>query len=167
MYETPDDLRRLQALLDDSYARAGAHLRTIHTDDVRLTAPELTTRVRGMRVFVLATVSPSGRPFTGPVDTYLVNGRLHFGTSPDAVRARHLAGSTVVSATYVEGEGLVVTVHGRAVPVRATSGTPFGEAITSHHGGLAVYGAAPAWAIEPDRMFAADMTLHPQPGEDA
>jgi uncharacterized pyridoxamine 5'-phosphate oxidase family protein len=72
-----------------------------------------------MRVFVLATASRDGRPLTGPVDTYLVEGRLHFGTAPDAVRARHLASNPAVSATYVEGEGLVVTVHGRAVPGHA------------------------------------------------
>jgi hypothetical protein len=32
MYETPEDLDALQALLDESYAGAGAHLLSIHTD---------------------------------------------------------------------------------------------------------------------------------------
>jgi hypothetical protein len=162
VYETGDDLRSLQRLLDRSYERAGAHLRMIHTDEARLTAQEVVSRLSGMRVFVLATVSPSGRPLTGPVDTYLVNGRLHFGTSPDAVRARHLAANPAVSATYVEGEGLVASVHGRVVPIRATVGSPFGDAVTAHHGGLGVYEHAPSWAIEPERMFAADMTVHRQ-----
>lgn len=162
MYETTDDLRRLQALLDDSYARAGAHLRMIHTDTARLAAEQVVGRLAGMRVFVLATVSPGGRPFTGPVDTYLVRGRPCFGTSPDAVRVRHLAVNPAVSATYVEGEGLVVSVHGRVVPVPVTAGSPFADAITAHHGGLSVYEDASSWAIEPDRMFAADMTVHQQ-----
>lgn len=160
MRETPDDLRRLQALLDDSYARAGAHLRAIHTDRARLSAEEVVARLDGMRVFVVATVSRAGRPFTGPVDTYLVGGRLHFGTSPEAVRTRHLAAEPSVSATYVEGEGVVATVHGRAVPVGAAAGTPFGKVIRDHHGDGSVYDGAPCWAIEPDRMFAADMTVH-------
>lgn len=160
MRETPEDLRRLQRLLDDSYSRAGEHLRAIHTAEARLTAEEVVRRLTGMRVFVLATVSRAGRPLTGPVDTYLAAGRLHFGTSPDAVRARHLAANPAVSATYVEGEGLVVTVHGRVVPAEATPGSPFGEAIRDHHGDLGVYEEAPSWAIEPDRMFAADMAVH-------
>jgi hypothetical protein len=162
VYETADDLASLQRLLDRSYERAGAHLRMIHTDAARLSARQVVERLSGMRVFVLATVSGSGRPFTGPVDAYLVRGRVHFGTSPEAVRARHLATNPAVSATYVEGEGLVVSVHGRAVPSSATEGSPFGEAVTAHHGGLGVYEHAPSWAIEPDRVFAADMNVHQQ-----
>jgi hypothetical protein len=156
----PEDLAWLQTVLDASYARAGAHLRAIHTDEARLSAAEVVDRLRGMRVFVLATVARDGRPFTGPVDTYLVGGRLHLGTSPEAVRARHLARDPAVSATYAEGEGLVVTVHGRALPVEAALGTPFGDAVVAHHGELGVYAGASTWAIEPDRMFAADMTVH-------
>jgi hypothetical protein len=160
VFETPDDLRSLQRLLDRSYERAGAHLRMIHTDAARLTAREVVERLSGMRVFVLATVSRSRRPLTGPVDAYLVRGRVHFGTSPEAVRARHLEANPAVSATYVEGEGLVVSVHGRAVSTRATAGSPFGDAVTAHHGGLGVYEDAPSWAIEPARVFAADMAVH-------
>ena len=160
MRESTEDLQRLQRSLDDSYARAGGHLRAIHTDEARLSAEEVVARLDGMRVFVVATVSRDGRPITGPVDTYLVGGRLHFGTSPDAVRARHLAAEPAISATHVEGEGLVVTVHGRAVPVEAAAETPFGEVIRAHHGDGSVYDGAPCWAIEPDRMFAADMTVH-------
>jgi hypothetical protein len=45
--ETPEVLERLQAVLDASYARAGAHLRTIHTDAARLSAAEVCTGSRG------------------------------------------------------------------------------------------------------------------------
>lgn len=164
MHESPEDLRRLQALLDDSYARAGDHLRMIHTDEARLSAEDVVARLDGMRVFVVATVASDGRPFTGPVDTYLAAGRLHFGTSPEAVRTRHLAANPAVSATYVEGEGVVITVHGRAVPVEAAADTAFGAAVVAHHGELGVYDGASSWAIEPDRIFAADMTVHQQAG---
>lgn len=78
------------------------------------------------------------------------------------MRARHLAQNPAVSATSVEGEGLVVTVHGRAVPVDVAAGTPFGDAIVEHHGDLAVYAGASSWAIEPERMFVADMRVHQQ-----
>lgn len=162
MRETADDLRWLQAVLDDSYARAGDHLRMIHTDEARLTAEDVVARLDGMRVFVVATVASDGRPFTGPVDTYLVRGRLHFGTSPEAVRARHLAANPAVSATYVEGEGLVVTVHGRVVPADHAAGTPYGDVIREHHDDVTFFDGTPNWAIEPERMFAADMAVHQQ-----
>lgn len=61
-----------------------------------------------------------------------------------------------------EGEGLVVTVHGHVVPVHVTAGTSFGEVIVERHGDLAVHAGAPSWAIEPRRMFAADMSVHRQ-----
>ena len=41
MYETEDDLKRLQALLDASYARAGSHLRSIWGEETRLDARAL------------------------------------------------------------------------------------------------------------------------------
>lgn len=161
MHETGDDLDRLQRLLDDSYARAGQHLRAIHTDAARIDARELVARMEGMKVAVVATVSLSGRPLTGPVDTFLYRGRLHFGTDHAAVRTRHLAHNDAVSATYVEGEGLVVTVHGRAVPVRHGQDSGYGQLLRSWYGGdLDWLGDNPTWAIEPERLFAADMTAH-------
>src|SRR5690606_18543310 len=41
MRETPEDMQRLQSLLDASYARAGTHLLGIHTPETRLTAEEV------------------------------------------------------------------------------------------------------------------------------
>ncbi|MGO9582445.1 MAG: hypothetical protein ACLP36_06515 [Acidimicrobiales bacterium] len=68
MNETADDLSRLQALLDESDASAGRHLREVITTGRRLTAPELCARLTGMRLLTLATVTSDGRPLTGPVD---------------------------------------------------------------------------------------------------
>lgn len=165
MYETTEDLAWLQRLLDDSYARAGTHLRDIHTAPARITAEDLVVRMTGMRVAVVATVSRDGRPFTGPVDSFFYRGRLHFGTSPQALRARHLAASPAISATYVEGEVLVVTVHGRArqLDLRGAD-AGFAQLTRDHYGeGWDDWeGTPPAWAIEPTRMFAADMRVHTQ-----
>ena len=41
MHETPEDLERLQELLDRSYARAGSHLRSIWDEETRLDARAL------------------------------------------------------------------------------------------------------------------------------
>ena len=41
MRETAEDLERLQGVLDESHAAGGAHLRSIITEERRLTAAEL------------------------------------------------------------------------------------------------------------------------------
>ena len=114
MHETPDDLARLQTLLDTSYSTAGEHLRRIHTDDRRLTAASVAELLTGMCLLTLATTTADGRPITGPVDGIFYRGSFHFGSAPDSVRLRHIARGSAVSATHLPGEHLAVTVHGTA-----------------------------------------------------
>jgi nitroimidazol reductase NimA-like FMN-containing flavoprotein (pyridoxamine 5'-phosphate oxidase superfamily) len=114
MLETPEEMTNLQAVLDGSMASAGPHLRDIITDDRRLTAVELTERLQGMRLLVLATVTADGRPLAGPVDGYFLHGSFYFSSGRNSVRMRHLAARPAVSATHLPGEELAVTVHGRA-----------------------------------------------------
>ena len=114
MYETPDELHRLQQLLDESAAGAGPHLRSIITDDRRLNAGELCAKLPGMRLLVLSTVTADGRPLSGPVDGYLLHGSFYFSSGRDSVRMRHLATRPAVSAVHLPGEELAVSVHGRA-----------------------------------------------------
>src|SRR5581483_5004578 len=117
MDETNEDIETLQQLLDRSYADAGAHLRDIITPERRVGAAELVERLAGMRLLALATTTADGRPVVGPVDGIFYRGSFHFGTSPDAVRYRHIRARPAVSATHVPGEEFAVTVHGRAVPL--------------------------------------------------
>ena len=63
MLETPEEIDRLQQLLDRSAAGAGPHLRSIITDSHRLSAIEVCERLQGMRVLVVATVT-ADRMFT-------------------------------------------------------------------------------------------------------
>jgi Pyridoxamine 5'-phosphate oxidase len=114
MHETRDEIEQLQGLLDRSAAGAGPHLRSIITEDRRLSAEELCGRLTGMRLLVLSTVTADGRPLSGPVDGYLVHGSFHFSSGRDSVRMRHLAIRPAVSAVHLPGEELAVTVHGRA-----------------------------------------------------
>jgi uncharacterized pyridoxamine 5'-phosphate oxidase family protein len=114
MHETPYELAALQALLDESAAVAGPHLRGIITDDRRLSAEQLSGRLHGMRLLVLATVTSDGRPLVGPVDGYLLHGSFFFSSGRSSVRMRHLKQRPFVSATHLQGEELAVTVHGRA-----------------------------------------------------
>jgi nitroimidazol reductase NimA-like FMN-containing flavoprotein (pyridoxamine 5'-phosphate oxidase superfamily) len=117
MYETADDLRALQVLLDRSYDAAGAHLRRITTPARRMTAEDLSERLTGMCLLTLATVSRDCRPFNGPVDGIFFRGAFHFGSGPDSLRFRHIRQRPQVSATHLPREELAVTVHGRAVPI--------------------------------------------------
>jgi uncharacterized pyridoxamine 5'-phosphate oxidase family protein len=114
VFETPDEIDQLQALLDESARRAGSHLREVITDDRRVDAVDLCRELQGMRLLVVATVTADGRPLVGPVDGYLVHGSFYFSSSRDSVRMRHLAARPAVSLTHLPSEELAVTVHGRA-----------------------------------------------------
>lgn len=164
MQETPDDIARMQSLLDESYAGAGPHLAAIHTRDARLTAEQLITRLLGMQVFVVATVTRDCRPRTGPVDCFLYRGDLRFGTASHSVRARHLARSPSISATHVRGEELVVTVHGTAEPLDfGGPDSDFRDFLREHYGADLFdqsLAGEPYYRILPERLFAADMSVH-------
>ena len=135
MLETPEDIDRLQQLLDRSAAAAGSHLSSIITDSHRLSAVEVCERLQGMRVLVVATVTADGRPLTGPVDGYFLHGALCFSSGRDSVRMRHLAIRPAVSASYIEGDDLAVTVHGRAglFEVLGPDGSEFRQAMLDHY----------------------------------
>ena len=112
--ETPEEIDRLQQLLDRSAAGSGPHLRGIISDDRRLSAVQVCEKMQGMRLLVVATVTADGRPLAGPVDGYFLHGSFYFSSGRNSVRMRHLAARSAVSATHLPGEELAVTVHGRA-----------------------------------------------------
>jgi hypothetical protein len=114
MHETDDDLRELQRVLDESYAAAGEHMRSIFTPERRMAAEEVVRTLRGVFLLHLATVTAAAEPFVAPIDGLFFRGRLWFGVPPGAVRIRHLRARPQVSATYTQGEDLCVIVHGVA-----------------------------------------------------
>jgi hypothetical protein len=153
--ETPEEIDRLQQLLDRSAAAAGPHLRGIITDSRRLSAVGVSSRLQGMRVLVVATVTADGRPLAGPVDGYFLHGALCFSSGRDSVRMRHLAARPAVSASYIEGDDLAVTVHGRAelFDVLGPDGTEFRQAMLDHY--LPLQGPGfEAWLTEADPVGA-------------
>jgi nitroimidazol reductase NimA-like FMN-containing flavoprotein (pyridoxamine 5'-phosphate oxidase superfamily) len=163
MHETPADLEALQAVLDVSRTTASDHLREILSEALRLSADELVGLLIGVRVLVVATVTATGEPLSAPADGILHRGRFHFATSPDSVRARHLAARPAVSATYLEGEQIVVMVHGRAVrvdpadPAERAFRETLAEVYEPRYGPTWIDWAtesATYYRIEPRRMFA-------------
>lgn len=159
MHETPEDLEALQRLLDDSYARAGKHLLSIHTPNWRLSARDIVDRLTGMVVLDLATVNSKGEPIVGPVDGMFFRARFFCGSASNSLRARHIAARPSVSVAHVRGEELAVVVHGTAKEVEKGSerGLAFrdyvvevyGREMTDWEGAEVVY-----WEIEPRRMYA-------------
>ena len=135
MLETPDDVARLQQLLDRSAAGAGPHVRGIITDERRLSAERVCQILQGLRLLVVATVTADGRPLAGPVDGYFLRGSFCFSSGRDSVRMRHLAARPAVSATHLPGEELAVTVHGRAelFDLRAPEGGELRQAMLDHY----------------------------------
>jgi hypothetical protein len=122
MRETPEDVQRLQKLLDESYGKAGEHLRSIVTPERRLSAEDLCRELQGMTLLVLGTVTARCEPVVGPVDGVLYKGRFLFGSSPTSVRFQHIRTRPQVSASHARGEELVVTVHGTAQRIDTASG---------------------------------------------
>ena len=114
MKESPEEIEQLQQRLDQSASGAGDHLRSVITEDRRITAEEMCLLLQGMRLLVVATVTADGRPLVGPVDGYLVHGSFYFSSSRDSVRMRHLAARPALSFTHLPSEELAITVHGRA-----------------------------------------------------
>ena len=133
------------------------HLRSVITPERRLTAVDLTARLTGMKLLALATVNSRGAPVVGPVDGIFYRGEFWFGTSPSALRIRHIRRNPAVSATHLEGEELAVTVHGTAhiegIPADLPGG--FGEVCREIYGDAWLeWGKDAVYCrIEPRRVF--------------
>lgn len=169
VHETAEDIEMIQGLLDRSLRRAGKNLRDVHSQGRHLSAAELSERLHGPRCLVVATVSSDCRPFTVQVDGTFYRGRFYFGVSDRrSLKARHLARNQAISATHVPNDNWVVTVHGRSE-----------RADVSREGAPGIHGVlvdtykrryGPEWTddavtsdsiyfrIDPDRMFALDLT---------
>ena len=112
MYETDDEVAALQRLLDASHAAASEHLRSIISDERRLTARDLVALLTGMKVLSVATVTARGEPRISALDGHFLHGTWSFSTSGTAVKARHLRERPSVSVAHVDGEQLAVFSHG-------------------------------------------------------
>jgi uncharacterized pyridoxamine 5'-phosphate oxidase family protein len=156
VHETVEDLCALQALLDDSYARAGEHLRSIFTAQRRIPAADLPGLLRGVQVLALATVTARGEPRVAPVDGLFFRGRFHFGSADSSARFRHLRARPAVSAAHLRGEELAIVVHGTAheIDTSAPEHEPFRALLMETYPGWERWASdAPYAVIEPAKMF--------------
>jgi general stress protein 26 len=147
MFESPEELASLDALLEASFERASTHLTGIISPDRRLSADDLARYLVGVRHLVLATVNARGEPRCSAVDGLFIHGRFWFSTSAESVKARHLEQRPATSAAHVVGDDVGVFVHGRA---RVVHGGP-GEADELRHYWTEVYegGSPEDWVSTP------------------
>lgn len=139
MLETPAELGDLQRLLDASHAGATGHLRSIVTQERRLTARDLVGLLTGMKVLTAATVTAHGEPRISALDGHFLHGTWTFSTATDSAKARQLAARPAVSVAHVDGEELAVFAHGRAEVLAPTE--PLGAETFAHW--TAHYGSSP------------------------
>jgi hypothetical protein len=161
MHETTDQVAALQRLLDESYASAGEHLKSIITPEQRITAEQLAEELKGMCLLSLATVNAACEPMVAPVDGHFFQGKFWFGSAENSLRFRHIRARPQVSATHTRGEKFVVIVHGRAVEIDTSTGTyeDFHQHLLDVYGreweDWDFWGKAPYAYIEARRMYAA------------
>jgi hypothetical protein len=121
MRESPDDLERLQALIDRSIEGAGAFLRSaFEMPDRSLSAQQLVDRLQGSLTVALATTTARGEPRVAPINALFVRAAFHVPTVAQAARTRHLAARPAASLTYFEGTDLAVVAHGRVAIIDTT-----------------------------------------------
>lgn len=169
MQESPEDLQRLQAILDRSYRMAARHIRTTFTEDSRLSASELVSLLRGIFEIHLAVTTADGAPMVAPVDAAVFQGRIWFGLPFHSVRSKLIRRDARVSGSYTRGETFALIVHGEAVEV--STDDPVYASYSEHVHDLYVSMYGPKWAkwyqknrenieggyhgwIEPRRMYA-------------
>ena len=164
MYETPQELAELQALIDRSFAGAGPHLLSIMKPERRLTARQVARYLDGIKHISLATVTARGEPRVAPLDSCFVHGRFVASTGGRSVRLRHMRARPAVSLAHVVGDDIAVVVNGRAEIIeRGDRGADDLDRIAT-----GIYGSSPfSWGegvafirVEPETMFT--YAFHPE-----
>jgi nitroimidazol reductase NimA-like FMN-containing flavoprotein (pyridoxamine 5'-phosphate oxidase superfamily) len=113
--ETPADLERLQALLDESIERASPFLRSSFERPAHsLSAAQLAGHLQGSLTVAFGTVTARGEPRVAPINAVFLRASFYIPTVAEAARARHLAQRPGASLTYYEGTDMAVVAHGHA-----------------------------------------------------
>lgn len=137
MHETADDLRMLQQLLDESFARASAHLTSIMTPERRLGADRLVAELPAPAVLNIATTTARAEPRISAVDGHFLHGHWHFTTAADSPKVRQLTARPAISASYTPRDGFGVFCHGTAARLAGAERA----ALREHF--ITVYGSDP------------------------
>ncbi|MDQ6601897.1 MAG: pyridoxamine 5'-phosphate oxidase family protein [Chloroflexota bacterium] len=120
MHETPEDIERLQILLDRSIERAGAFLRSsFEMPEHSFTAGQLVRYLQGIQNVAFATVTAKGEPRIAPIGSLFYRGQFHIPTVATAARTRMVTARPAVSLTHFVGDDLAIIAHGSATVIPA------------------------------------------------
>jgi nitroimidazol reductase NimA-like FMN-containing flavoprotein (pyridoxamine 5'-phosphate oxidase superfamily) len=119
VFETAEELKMVQHLLDDSFARASEHLKSIMEPQRRLTAERLGAELPSPAVLNIATVTARGEPRISAVDGHFLHGHWYFTTADESPKARQLRARPAISASYTPKDGYGVFCHGQVVELSA------------------------------------------------
>lgn len=120
MHETPEDMERLQALLNRSIERAGAFLRSsFEMPEHSLSAGQLVHYLQGIQNVAFATVTAKGEPRVAPIGSLFFRGRFSIPTVATAARTRMVTARPAVSLTHYVGNDLAIIAHGNATVIPA------------------------------------------------
>jgi uncharacterized pyridoxamine 5'-phosphate oxidase family protein len=164
MFETEEDVRRLQTLIDRTFAQANPHLAKIVKPERRLTARQVVRYLQGTKHVAFATVNEDGAPRVAPLDGVFIRGRFTVSTGGRAARLRHLRANPACSAAHMDGDTIGIVVHGNATIIgRDDEGVDGIEPVWRD-----IYGSSPfEWGegvvfmrIEPSSMWA--YAFHPE-----
>jgi uncharacterized pyridoxamine 5'-phosphate oxidase family protein len=114
MFETENEIRELQALMDRTIAHANPHLLGIVKPERQLNARQVVRYLQGTKHVAFATVNERGEPRVAPLDGVFVHGRFTVSTGGRAARLKHLRANPACSATYMDGDTIGIVVHGHA-----------------------------------------------------
>ncbi len=119
MYETDEDMQRLQTLLDESIGQAGLFLRqSFQMPEHSLSARQLVRLWQGTQTVALATVTRRGEPRVAPIGALLWRGRFYIPTVASAARVGHISRQPAISFTHYQENGLAIILHGEAAIIQ-------------------------------------------------
>jgi len=120
MHETPEDMERLQALLDRSIERAGAFLRSsFEMPEHSFSAEQLVRYLQGNQTVAFATVTAKEEPRIAPIGSLFFRGRFYIPTVATAARTRMVSARPAVSLTHFIGNDVAIIAHGNATTIPA------------------------------------------------
>jgi hypothetical protein len=120
MFETKAELRELQRLLDDSFARAEGIRYSGFEASQRLSASQL-SGFQGIRLVACATVNSKGEPRAAPRSAAFLHGKFYLATNSGSTMVRRLSLRPALGFTYFENH-LLIMGHATVTPLR--EGTP-------------------------------------------
>jgi hypothetical protein len=117
--ETPEEVERLQALMDDSIERAGAFIRaSLEMPEHSLSAAQMLRHWQGFPTAAVATTTARGEPRVAPVGVACYRGHFVVPTVAESARARAIRARPAISITRFDGQDFAVIVHGHATVIR-------------------------------------------------